>query len=83
MPIDIQNLTFDRTGQVTLAIPKVVASFKVVDSQTGQARAGGDFSGAAQLVWPNVVSTLTAAEKTELFDFVIQKVMEIKMRGIA
>lgn len=81
MPIDLQQCSITYGVDVSVTLPQVTFSAVVVDSRTQATKQ--DVSGAKSLVFPAVVSTLSAAEKKELMETLIVKIVEIKLRGLS
>lgn len=82
MPIDLQSFKVTHLGNTTVSVPQVEVECRVVDSQTQAERA--DYTGVAKkLVWPAVMSTLTVAERREVMEVIIQKVLELKLRALS
>lgn len=76
MPFDLQQFSAVIGSAISVPMPTVTLNANVVDAQTGALK--GNYT----LIWPSVWTTFTAAEKLELGDVIINKVLEIKMRAL-
>lgn len=80
MPVDLQNFTLTHLGNATVSVPQVEVSYTVTDSQSGTQRE--DFTGVRKLTFPGVMGSLTVAERREVLEATIMKVVEIKLRNL-
>lgn len=80
MPIDLQQCSVTIGGDVQATLPQITFSALIVDSRTQASKQ--DLTGVRSLTFPGVVSTLSNAEKRELMETIIWKIVEIKLRGL-
>lgn len=65
---DIQNFLITPLTNANINVPRARIEATVNDSNTGTILA--DFTGVNALIWPGVVSTLSAEERRELVDII-------------
>jgi hypothetical protein len=81
MPIDLRNFQITRGGTQNANVQVITVSAQVFDSQGGSERTGGDFNGGTKFfIFPGVMTSLTAAERIEVYEAAIMKILEIKLR---
>lgn len=65
---DLQQFSITPLSSVNVSLPRAQVSCLVTHSQTGAPLA--DFTGANAVVFPQILSTLTAAERLELVQMI-------------
>lgn len=66
---DLKNFTITGRANATLNVPRATLSGLVVSSDASQTVLR-DFTGANAVLFPEVLSNLTAAERLELVEFI-------------
>lgn len=73
---DFQNYSVTRRSAVNVNVPRYEIQVRVTDSNTGATIA--DFTGANALMWPGVLSTLTAEQRDVLIDQIASMIINMK-----
>jgi hypothetical protein len=74
---DIQNLTVTQLANATISMPRWSIAGQVVRSQAPHDMLA-DFTGANAIVFPTILSTLTAAQRLQLLDLILRFLIEAK-----
>lgn len=77
MPFDIQNFTLTPNGTISVTVEQYTVSAKVVEPRRGGAVLF-DFTGANTVSWPQVLHTLTDAQRQELIRNTLVWLLQIK-----
>ena len=67
---DIQNLTITPLANASISVPRFTIAGTVNDSRTGAVLF--DFRGANAITFPNFLGTLTAAQRLEVIDLILE-----------
>jgi len=73
---DFQNVSVSQLVAATINVPRFAVELTVNDSRTGTVL--NDFTGANRLVWPDVITTLTAAQRRALLEQVMVQIVAMK-----
>lgn len=73
---DRQQFTVTLGNNVNVAMPSAVIAGKITDSTSGAVLS--DFTGANAIQFPQIVSTLTAAQKRQLVDLLVDFLVNVK-----
>lgn len=74
---DLQNFSRTFLGASNVNVPRVQISAQITDSTTGAVLA--DFTGANVIIFPAVLSTLSAAQRQKIADMIATTL--VLMRG--
>lgn len=72
---DLMNLDWSQTGTNVLC-PQISITFRVVRSEN-QGQQVANFTGTNTILFPNIVASLTVAERKKLVDDIVQSLKEI------
>jgi len=73
---DFQNFSITDLPDITATVPRFQINVQVKDSQTQQTLF--DFTGANALVFPGVLSTLTAQQRKSLLRGLVRRIIQMK-----
>jgi len=80
--MDLLDYSWRTTG-LSVACPQVLISFRLVDSQTQTITLDDARESAGrQVLFPNVVGTLTADERRELMEAIVSALLNIRQRRL-
>ena len=73
---DLQNFSVTRTGNTVNGIPEYAIEGQVCDSQSGAVLR--DFTGANGVKFPQILATVTAAQRDVLVQLLVRELIRIK-----
>ena len=78
---DLLNHKITRLANVSVSLPRWQIEGTLVDSQT-QTQVLADFTGANAIVFPQILTTLTVADREEMVQMLVQWVLQKKYPGV-
>lgn len=73
---DFKGTTVTGLAAANINVPRFAVELQVVDSTTGALLS--DFTGANRLVWPDIITTLTPAQRRQLLETVMISIISMK-----
>ena len=73
---DFQAFSITPLAAASVNMNRVSIACKVTNSNTGALIA--DFTGANAITWPDVLSTLTAAQRQEIHQLIVTRLIQMK-----
>lgn len=73
---DFKGLSVTSLAAANINVPRFAVELQVVNSQSGALL--NDFTGANRLVWPDVITTLTPAQRRDLLELVMTQIITMK-----
>ena len=77
---DLQNFTVTAIGSASVNVPRFTISGQITDSRTGAVLR--DFTGANAITFPNVLGTLTAAQRLKVLDLLAEALLRRIFEGL-
>ena len=74
---DLQNLSVSQGSNVNVNVQQFIVEVKVVDSGDPEIVIA-DFTGANAITWPNVLGTLTGAQRRALLAGLLRRIVRVK-----